>query len=163
VTDLGTAGDAMAKRTSTFRKFANPAVAATFAGYSANVRRKLLTLRQLIFDTAAATQGVGELEETLRWGEPSYLTTQTRSGSMVRINAKGSGGRYAMYFHCQTNLVETFRERYADKFTFEKNRAIVFANGDTVPVKELRHCIALALTYHRDRSGHVKTRSGRRT
>jgi uncharacterized protein DUF1801 len=153
----------MAKRTSKFRKFANPAVAATFAGYSANVRRKLLVLRKLIFDTASATQGVGELEETLRWGEPSYLTTLTRSGSMVRINAKGSEGRYAMYFHCQTNLVQTFRDRYADKFSFEKNRGIVFANGDTVPVKELRHCIALALTYHRDRNGRVKSRSRRST
>lgn len=151
----------MAKRTGKFKKFGDPAVAAIFAGYSANVRRKLLVLRQLIFDTASATEGVGELEETLRWGEPSYLTTQTRSGSMVRINATGLEGRYAMYFHCQTNLVETFRDRYADKFTFEKNRAIVFENGDAVAVKELRHCIALALTYHRDRSGPVKRRSRR--
>ena len=151
----------MAKRTGKFRKFDNPAVAAIFAGYSAKVRRKLLVLRQLIFDTASATGGVGELEETLRWGEPSYLTTQTRSGSMVRINAKGLDGRYAMYFHCQTNLVETFKDRYADKFSFEKNRAIVFENGDPVPVKELRHCIALALTYHRERSGRVKNQSRR--
>ncbi len=150
----------MAKRTGKFRKFGDPAVAAIFAGYSVNVRRKLLVLRQLIFDTASAIEGVGELEETLRWGEPSYLTAQTRSGSMVRINAKGLEGRYAMYFHCQTNLVETFRDRYADKFTFE-NRAIVFENGDAVPVKELRHCIALALTYHSDRSGRVKNRSRR--
>ena len=104
----------MAKRAGKFRKFSDPAVAAIFAGYSAKVRRKLLVLRQLIFDTASATGGVGELEETLRWGEPSYLTTQTRSGSMVRINAKGLDGRYAMYFHCQTNLVETFKDRYAD-------------------------------------------------
>jgi Domain of unknown function (DU1801) len=151
----------MAKRTGKFRKFDNPTVAAIFAGYSAKVRRKLLVLRQLIFDTASATAGVGELEETLRWGEPSYLTTQTRSGSMVRINAKDLDGRSAMYFHCQTNLVETFKDRYADKFTFEKNRAIVFENGDAVPVKELRHCIALALTYHRERSGRVKNQSRR--
>jgi Domain of unknown function (DU1801) len=151
----------MAKPTGKFRKFGDPAVAAIFAGYSANVRRKLLVLRQLIFDAASAIEGVGELKETLRWGEPSYLTMQTRSGSMVRINAKGLEGGYAMYFHCQTNLVETFRDRYADKFTFEKNRAIVFENGDAVPVKELRPCIALALTYHRDRSGRVKSRSRR--
>ena len=35
-------------------------------------------LRQLIFETAAATEVVGELEETLKWGEPSYLTPKTK-------------------------------------------------------------------------------------
>jgi hypothetical protein len=151
----------MAKPPGKFRKFANPAVAAIFAGYPEKVRRKLLFLRELIFDTASDTKGVGKLEETLRWGEPSYLTTETGSGSMVRIDAKGSKGQYAMYFHCQTDLVETFRDRYSDRFKFEKNRAIVFEDGAAVPAEELRHCISLALTYHRDRSGRAKRRSRR--
>jgi hypothetical protein len=38
-----------------------------------------MRLRQLILDTAARLD-VGPLEETLRWGEPAYVTT-TRSGS----------------------------------------------------------------------------------
>jgi uncharacterized protein DUF1801 len=151
----------MARRTGKLKAFDNRAVAAIFARYPAEVRQKLLALRELIFDTASATEGVGELEETLRWGEPSYLTTQSGSGSMVRINAKGSQGDYAMYFHCQTDLVETFRSRYSDKFTFEKNRAIVFGNADVLPREELGHCIALALTYHRDRSRGGKSRSRR--
>jgi hypothetical protein len=149
----------MAKLRGKFRKFDNPRVAAIFDGYPENVRPKLLFLRELIFDTASEIKGVGKLEETLRWGEPSYLTAESRSGSMVRINAKGSQGRYAIYFHCQTNLVETFRDRYSDSFTFEKNRAIIFEHGDAVPVEELRHCISLALTYHRERSGRNKSRS----
>jgi hypothetical protein len=78
---------------------------------------------------------------------------------MVRIDAKGSKGQYAMYFHCQTDLVETFRDRYSDRFKFEKNRAIIFEDGAAVPAEELRHCISLALTYHRDRSGRAKSRS----
>jgi hypothetical protein len=150
----------MTGRTPKFRKFDDSAVAAIFADYSAGVRRKLLVLRELIFDTAAATEGVGKLQETLRWGEPSYLTTASGSRSTVRINAKGSGGQYAMYVHCQTNLIETFRERYPGKFMFEKNRAIVFDNGDAVPTDELRHCIALALTY-RDRKAGKGARSRR--
>ena len=74
---------------------------------------------------------------------------------------KGSRGQFAMYFHCQINLIETFRDRYPEKFNFEKNRAIVFADGDAVPIDELRHCIALALTYHRDRRVRVKPGSRR--
>jgi len=56
----------MTRPTAKFRKFDDSAVAAIFAGYSADLRRQLLVLRELIFDTAAATEGVGKLQETLR-------------------------------------------------------------------------------------------------
>ncbi len=57
--------------------------------------------------------------------------------------------RYAIYFNCNTSLVGTFRELYGDLFRFEGNRAIVFGAADPLPVNELKHCVALALTYHR--------------
>ena len=87
------------------------AVETAFAAYPAPVKAKLLALRQLIFDTARATKGVGALQETLKWGQPSYLTAATGSGSTIRIDRiKSAANQYAVYFHCQTNLVETFRE-----------------------------------------------------
>jgi len=33
--------------------------------------------------------------------------------------------QYALYFHCKTTLVDTFKELYSDVLTFEGNRAIV--------------------------------------
>jgi Domain of unknown function (DU1801) len=87
----------------------DPAVDGVFDAYPKPVKAKLLALRRLILDTAKATQGVGELEETLKWGQPSYLTTESKSGSTVRIDqVKAEAGQIAVYFHCQTNLVETF-------------------------------------------------------
>ena len=131
------------------RQITNPQVAAVFDSYPENIREKLMFLRQLIVDTAAATEGVGELEETLKWGEPSYLTPKTKSGSTVRIDWKKSNkGQYAMYFKCTTNLVETFREKYPTEFRYGGNRSIIFNEDDEIPVKELSDCIALALTYH---------------
>ena len=56
------------------RPFANAQVAAVFASYPPRVRKLAMYLRRIILDTAAATEGVGELEETLKWGEPAYLT-----------------------------------------------------------------------------------------
>ncbi len=104
----------------------------------------------MIFDTGASTEGVGELEETLKWGQPSYLTAQSKSGSTIRIDrVKSTEDRYAVYFHCQSRLVPTFRELYPDSFTYDGSRAIVFSCGDEIPEEELRHCLALALTYHR--------------
>ena len=57
-----------------------------------------------------------------------------------------------MYFHCQTRLVATFREFYPKQLTFEGNRSILFDQSDAIPERELRHCVALALTYHRDKA-----------
>jgi len=123
---------------------------AVFRAYPPALRRKLLALRRLILNTARKTEGVGKIEETLKWGQPSFLTAQTQSGSTIRIDAlKSEPGRYAMYFHCQTNLVATFRQMYPKELVFDGNRAIVFDAGKPVPEQPLRHCIALALTYHR--------------
>jgi len=106
-------------------------------------------LRQLIYDTAASIEGVGDIEETLKWGEPSYLTTKSKSGSTIRIAWKESQKeQYSIYFKCTANLVPAFRERFPNKFTFGGNRSIDFKTDDDVPVKELKQCIALALTYH---------------
>lgn len=117
-------------------------------------------LRQLIFETAAVTEGVGELEETLKWGEPSYLTSKTKSGSTVRIDRKKSNnGQYAIYFKCTTNLVATFKEKYPDKFNYGGNRSIIFNEDDEIPVTELSDCIALALTYHLNKKSKKRAKS----
>jgi hypothetical protein len=119
----------------------------TLAAYPPAARKQLGALRKLILDTAKKTEGVGAIEETLKWGQPSFLTPQTKSGTTIRIAATKTGGT-AMYFHCQTNLVETFRKLYPKDFIFEANRALHFDAKKKLPEEALRHCIALALTYH---------------
>ncbi|MBV9981700.1 MAG: DUF1801 domain-containing protein, partial [Bradyrhizobium sp.] len=58
--------------------------------------------------------------------------------------------QYAVYFHCQTNLVETFRELYPE-LRYGGNRSILLDAADDPPEAALRHCVALALTYHLNR------------
>lgn len=129
--------------------FQSEAVAGVFSLYPKRIRQKLLSVREMIFEVATETPGVGKLQETLKWGEPAYLTAESGSGSTIRINQrKGSQGQYAIYFHCQTTLVDTFRTLFPDTFTFEGNRAIVFRAEQAVPKKELKQCIRMALTYH---------------
>ena len=133
-----------------FSPFENQDVAAIFAALSTDLRPPLLRLRQLVLDTASQTANVGELIETLKWGEPAYLPAKARTGTTIRINAlRGSRDRYALFVPCQTSLVETWRRRYCEIFTFEGNRAILFQIGHDIPSAALRHCIAMALTYHR--------------
>lgn len=126
-------------------KFESIKVSEVFDGYPDAQCKKLLFLRQLIFEVASEINI--ELEETLKWGEPSYLSNK---GSTVRIAwRKSQPKQYAIFFNCKTTLVETFREIYPEQFTFEDNRAIVFKMGDVVPISELKHCITLSLTYHK--------------
>src|SRR5262245_34553101 len=127
--------------------FKDAIVKAVFDGYPDRLRQDLLDLRELIFATAAETEGVGNLIETLKWGQPAYLPEKPRIGSTIRIDAlKGEECRYAMFFHCQTTLVAKFRQIHRDKFTFLGNRALQFSHGDRLPRAALKHCIALALT-----------------
>ena len=138
----------MAKPRLKFTPFDHAGVEAVFAQYPERVRARLLVLRELIFETAALNDSVGPIEETLRWGEPAYLTTQSGSGSMIRLNRLNPrNGGYAMYFHCQTDLVATFRGIHADVLRYDGNRAIVFREDEPLLVAELRQCIELALTY----------------
>ena len=128
--------------------FQSPAVSEKFTSYPPAARRSLLELRELVFETARSLPEVGEIEETLKWGEPAYLT-RNGAGSTIRMDWKPkSPDQCALYFHCRTGLVERFRDSFAGVLSFEKNRAIVFPIGSDVPKGVLRECIAASLTYH---------------
>jgi len=112
------------------------------------ILRPILRLRRIILRTASNLP-IGEVEETVRWGQVAYVTRKG-IGSTIRIGAvKGSTERYAIYFHCQTNLIATFKKKYRGKFHFEGNRAILFNRAEKIHSKELVECISMALTYHR--------------
>ena len=130
------------------KRFADKKVAAVFRAYPPKVRAKLMDLRELVFGVAEATDGVGPLDETLKWGQPSYLTGATGSGSTIRLDRLKKDAGYALYFHCQSGLVDQFRDLYGDVFRYEGKRALLFDPAERLPVKALRHCIGLALTHH---------------
>lgn len=105
-------------------------------------------MRDLILDTATATDGVGALVETVKWGEPAYLPMGLRIGTTVRIAPRRDTAEAVnLLFHCQTTLVDSFRQLYPETFTYEGNRALVLPVRGRLPAKALRHCVALALTY----------------
>ncbi|WP_457420950.1 DUF1801 domain-containing protein [Roseateles sp. P5_E7] len=131
--------------------FSSREVQARFDAYPAGVQRRMLALRELVLKTAEQTPGVGAIDETLKWGEPAYVTVN-KAGSTVRIEWKPKAPEhYAMYFNCQTNLVESFRLLFPNDFRFEGNRALVLDLEQEVPVDALGFCIAAALTYHLNR------------
>ena len=125
----------------------NPEVEMVFNNYPEPIRNKMIALRELVLETAKEIDGLNMLEETLKWGEPSYLA---KNGSTLRMDWKSkTPNQYAMYFKCTSRLAETFKLIYKSKFDFEGNRAIVFQIDDDIPVDELKECIRATLTYHK--------------
>ncbi|AEQ52320.1 hypothetical protein [Pelagibacterium halotolerans] len=122
--------------------------------HPARVRKQLLDIRLTIFATASATGGVGPLTETLKWGEPAYLTEKTRSGTTIRLGiSKLAPDKAAVFFNCRTNLVENFRAHFADTFDFEGNRALIVPASMPLEETPLALCLRMALTYHRRDNG----------
>jgi hypothetical protein len=126
---------------------ANPTVKQKFKKYPKNIKPKIKHLRKLIIDVANSDETITEIEETLKWGEPSYLT---KNGSTLRIDWKEkTPNQYAMYFKCTSKLGPTFKEIFGDLFKYENTRAILFDLDEEIPEDELKICISLALNYHK--------------
>ena len=124
-----------------------PDVKFLFENYPHSVREKMLELRRLVIETAEEQEEINLLEETLKWGEPSYLT---KNGSTIRMDWKAkSPDQYALYFQCTSRLISTFKLVYKNELEFEGNRAIVLKLDESLPKNALKACIKAALTYHK--------------
>lgn len=128
------------------KRITDPKVDQVFTNYPDHVRDKMHYLRTLVIETAEETASIDKLEETLKWGEPSFVT---KKGSTLRMDWKAkTPNQYAMYFQCTSRLVDTFRLVFDDTFQYEGKRAIVFHLDQKIPVPELKECIKASLTYH---------------
>ena len=127
----------------------NDKVSAVFQAYPKWAQQYFLTLRSLIFEVAAENPQIGEVEESLRWNEPAYLTIKSGSGSLIRMDWKSAQPtEFALYFHCKTTLIDDFRAQFGDQLVFQGSRAILFQRGDVLPQTLLASCFQRALTYH---------------
>jgi len=123
----------------------NIEIQAKFAGYPLAAVQQLEAVRQLIF-AVAAKHKLGTVEESLKWGEASYVV---KGGSAIRIDWKPKAPAVIkLYVHCQTCLIATFREIYPAEFSYEGNRAMVIPIDATIGNGPLSHCLQMALQYH---------------
>ncbi len=132
----------------TYRSFKNKNVESTFRDYPSNIQERLLTIRELIFNVAEESSEVGEIEETLKWDNPSYLTSKPKSGTTIRLSGLISlEHKYAISVHCQTSLISEFKELYIN-LEYEGNRSIILDIRKKLPLAAIERFVYLALTYH---------------
>ncbi len=122
----------------------HPDIQAKYDRYPSEIKPRMTELRTLVFEVARSL-GLADVEESLKWGEPSYLV---KGGSAIRMDWKAkSPERYSLYFNCKTTLIDTYRELYSDTLHFQGNREIVLNVNEPLPEDIIRHCIQLAFTY----------------
>lgn len=128
--------------------------------YPDHIKPIMERLRDLIIEVAEKTDKVGKLDETLKWGEPAYCTSQTKSGTTIRIDWKPKNPcQIGLYVSCNTTLIRTFRTMFPDNLQFEGNRAVVFPVDKPIPKEELSICIQMALRYHLDKKKSTRTKA----
>ncbi len=121
-------------------------VKAVFDNYPIPVCEKLLVLRNIIFEVARSLPNC-PLEETLKWGEPSFIPPK-KMGCMVRMHHYSNKPfDFALYFPCKTTLVSSFGSRFPGVFQIGGDRSLEFMLSDTLPLSAIKDCVKLALTY----------------
>ncbi|MCF2905120.1 DUF1801 domain-containing protein [Octadecabacter sp. CECT 8868] len=125
--------------------FQTSAVSAAFDDMQDNHRAGLLAIRTLIFEQAHALP-VGRIEETLKWGQPSYATPDTKAGTPIRLGTTKSG-HLAVFTHCQTTVMSDYRALAPPEMKFDGNRAVHLSPDMPIPLAEITPLIRAALTY----------------
>lgn len=124
----------------------NQEIEKKFASYPSDACKKLKEIRALIF-SVADEEGLGEVVEELKWGEPSY---STKIGSPIRIDWKPKyPDQISVFVNCKTVLIDSYKEVYGSVFQYIGNREVVLPLSEPTPLPELKACILMALKYHK--------------
>ena len=123
----------------------NSTIENKIGAYPEIAKTKFHEIRSLIFEVAQNNR-LGEIEETLKWGQPSYLC---KSGSTIRLDWQNkTPNSIGIFFNCKTILVETFKEIFGESLVYEGNRVVLVPLVKETP-QELETCILMALNYHK--------------
>lgn len=117
-------------------------IQALYPKYSALEKQKLTEMQNLIHKVADESDI--EISEGVKWGQLSFATPNE---TPIRID-KFSDTQIALFVHCQTHLIETWRSLFSDRLHFSKNRAIIIDLNEPLPEEQLKICIDQAFNYH---------------
>ncbi|WP_444995866.1 DUF1801 domain-containing protein [Aliikangiella sp. IMCC44359] len=117
--------------------------------YPSEAQSKFNQLRELVFNVAESNPAIGSINETVKWGEPAYLTEKKRIGTTIRIVWKQKNKDFiGIYLNCKTTLVETIATLFPDDFVVLGNRGLLIKLDDEIPYDAICFCFEMSLTYH---------------
>ena len=127
------------------RPFTSPSVRDAYAAFPQRARETLMALRTMIYEIGE-TLPVGRIEESTKWGQPSYATPDTNLATPIRLGLSKAGDP-AIFTHCQTTVMNDFRALAPTNIAFDGNRAVHLPLDTSPDLNELAPLIRAALTY----------------
>lgn len=123
----------------------DPRFIETLQSFPDEVQGKMEVLRELVHEIAQEEELVTELEETLRWGEPTFISNV---GTSLRMGwSDKRPDQYGLFVQCSSLVIPTIRAVHADALRYDKNRGVLFQNEEDLPLDLLRPMIHAALVY----------------
>lgn len=119
-----------------------------FASWSEPAQKAAWDCRTLFHDIAAEN-ALGALDESLKWGQPSWRPKRLRTGSTLRMSwSPASPDRLALFVDCKTDLAARMQEIYPDLPANDGRRALAVDLRAELPRQALAHLAQMTFTYH---------------
>lgn len=122
-------------------------VEAALADYPDATRDRVLQLREVLWEVVAAEPAIGVVEESLKWGQPSYRPATAGTGTTVRIDRVSGSDDVAVFTPCSTSLVAEFRAAHGSIATYDGKRGVIVPAEGEIPLAALRDHMREALLY----------------
>ncbi|WP_299042453.1 hypothetical protein [uncultured Tateyamaria sp.] len=110
---------------------------------------QFVKLRQIVHDVATSAE-IGPLDESLKWGQPSWRPKRARVGSTLRVDwSPSTPDRLLAFVDCKTNLAAQMDTRFPGQFHNDGRRALGFDLDKPLDEDAVWQLVHLTLTYHR--------------
>ena len=115
------------------------------ANWPKDAQRRFQQLCAVVHEVAAGDPRVAPLTETLKWGEPSFLT---KTGTTLRIAWKAkTPDEIGLFVIFRTDLLDQTRSLYPDAFRYEGTRALFLSLAAPIPEQAVAHLASRTQTY----------------
>lgn len=131
---------------------ASAALQSRIATWPETAQQRLWQCRALFLAVAEAA-AVGPLDETLKWGQPSWRPVKPRTGSTLRMDWNPKfPDKVSLFVDCKTDLAARMREIYPDLPVNDGRRHLAIDLAAPLPEQAISHLAEMTLTYHRANS-----------
>ena len=112
--------------------------------------KEMLWRCRAIFHDVAEQAKVGTLDETLKWGQPSWRPSKSRTGSTLRIDWNPKfPDRLSFFVDCKTDLAARMQTLYPDLPENDGQRHLAITLSAPLPEQAITHLADMTFTYHR--------------
>ena len=128
-----------------------PDLLARIETWPARAQAHFVTLRGIVHEVAAS-EDIGPLDESLKWGQPAWRPKRQRVGSTLRVDwSPAFPDRLMAFVDCKTDLAAQMDTRFPGQFANDGRRALGFDLGAALDQDAIWTLAHLTLSYHRSK------------